>query len=162
MSIFISHTTADDALAQAVYNQLKHKHHIECYIDNMDETLKNSRGDASLASLLVNRLRKCNTLLAIITKNTKSSWWVPFEIGTARQMPRAISSYTNLEEPSRHSLDYKLPEYLLEWPRLRTREDIDIFASQYNNSLAGKTIMTRDYATAFEASALKSLGQRIL
>lgn len=65
---------------------------------------------------------RCDTLLAIVTNNTKESWWVPFEIGTAREMPRVIVSCTSLPDRASYQRD-ALPEYLLEWPRLRTEND---------------------------------------
>lgn len=81
MPIFISHTTRDDALANRVKNRLTTIHKIECYIDDIDRELAANRGKASLTPVLIDRLRKCDTLLAVVTSNTKGSWWVPFEIG---------------------------------------------------------------------------------
>ena len=100
MPIFISHTTRDDELAKKVFWRLNRIHDITCYIDDMDKELGNNRGKSSLTPLLVDRLRKCDTLLAVVTENTKGSWWVPFEIGTAREMPRVISSFTTLPDRS--------------------------------------------------------------
>jgi len=135
MPVFISHTTKDDALARRVFKRLMDHHKISCYIDDMDKELGNNRGKSSLTPLLVDRLRKCDTLLAVITENTKGSWWVPFEIGTAREMPKIIASYTSLPDRVVYNWQEALPEYLLEWPRLRTDKDIDIFASEYKNKL---------------------------
>jgi len=77
-----------------------------------------------ITELIVNRLTACSNLLALVTQNTRGSWWVPFEIGVARQAPRIITSYTNLEPR-------ELPEYLEEWPVLRGNNAIDMFAAQY-------------------------------
>ncbi len=92
MPIFISHTTRDDELAKKVFWRFNRIHNITCYIDDMDKELGNNRGKSSLTPLLVDRLRKCDTLLAVVTEHTKGSWWVPFEIGTAREMPRVRAS----------------------------------------------------------------------
>jgi len=74
MPIFISHTTRDDELAKKVFLRLNRIHDITCYIDDMDKELGNNRGKSSLTPLLVDRLRKCDTLLAVVTENTKGSW----------------------------------------------------------------------------------------
>lgn len=168
MPIFISHTTTDNALAQQVYKRLKFTHGIDCYIDDTDRELASKRGQSSLTSLLVERLRRCDTLLAVVTANTKESWWVPFEIGTAREMPRAIASVTSLPE-QQYNWQESLPEYLLEWPRLRNEGDFDVFAREYkrrsiilesghmkiNNSIAGPQTVRK-----FESDVMSLLSQR--
>lgn len=169
MPIFISHTTQDDTLAQKVYFRLKHIHSIDCYIDNMDRELANKRGSSQLTPILVDRLRRCDTLLAVVTSNTKESWWVPFEIGTAREMPRIISSYTPLPDRPAYQGQAALPEYLLEWPRLRTENDIDVFAREYRKKsllmesgrvkIAGVHAGPQDVRN-FETNIMKSLNQR--
>lgn len=168
MPIFISHTTKDNALAQKVFNRLKYNHDIDCYIDDMDKELAKKRGNSELTPFLVGRLRRCDTLLAVVTNNTKGSWWVPFEIGTAREMPRVISSYTSLPDRSTYQ-EQALPEYLLEWPRLRTDSDIDVFAREYKrNSVLMKSesvvIANRgagvQVVRKFESSIMTSLGQK--
>lgn len=171
MPIFISHTTRDDSLAQKVFLRLKHIHSIDCYIDDMDKELSKKRGNSQLTPLLVDRLRRCDTLLAVVSSNTKNSWWVPFEIGTAREMPRVITSYTSLRDQPLYDGQDALPEYLLEWPRLRSDNDIDIFAREYKlksflvESSTGRVKTAGTYAGIqdvrnFESSIMRSLGQR--
>lgn len=123
MPVFISHRSADDVIARGVYNRLKYTHNIECYIDDIDDSLKRA-GEQELTNILVKKINECTNLLAIMTANTKGSWWVPYEIGVAKQAPRVITSYTNLAE-------YDLPGYLKEWPRLRSESAIDQFAYFY-------------------------------
>jgi hypothetical protein len=169
MPIFISHTTKDDVLARKVYSRLVNIHGIICYIDDMDKELAKKRGSSQLTPVLVERLSRCDTLLAVVTSNTKGSWWVPFEIGTARQLPRIISSYTSLPERPVYTGQEALPEYLLEWPRLRTDNDIDVFAREYKHKtpimesgrvkIAGALEGLRSVEN-FESSIMKSLGQR--
>jgi len=169
MPVFISHTTQDDALARKIYSRLKLVNNIDCYIDDMDKELRSKRGTAQLTPLLVDRLRRCDTLLAVVSSNTKNSWWVPFEIGTAREMPRIIASFTSLPERSTYAGQECLPEYLLEWPRLRTDSDIDLFAREYKQKslilesgrvkIAGSPAGISEVRN-FEATVMKSLGQR--
>lgn len=124
MPVFISHRTADDWLARQAADRLKHQHGIDCYIDDIDQELKRARGTPEITALIVQRLNQCTNLLAIVTANTEGSWWVPFEVGVARQAPRVITTFTNQS-------DYSLPEYLCEWPRLRGDTAIDEFAAMY-------------------------------
>jgi len=121
MPVFISHRTADDQVAQGVYRKLHYSHGIECYIDDFDNEVSNTE---RITSRIVERLNRCTHLLAIITDNTRGSWWVPFEIGVARQAPRFITSYTSY-------FFNGLPEYLREWPVLNEPSAVDIFARMY-------------------------------
>lgn len=124
MPVFISHRTVDDEIAKSVYQRLRLHHNIDCYIDDIDAELRRASGTPAVTSLIVRRLNECTNLLAMVTENTQGSWWVPFEVGVARQAPRVITSFTNQQ-------DAQLPEYLLEWPRLRGDTAVDTFARLY-------------------------------
>lgn len=103
----------------------------------------------------------CTHLLALVTDNTKGSWWVPFEVGVARRAPRAISTFTNLLRG--------LPEYLTEWPVLRGETAIDKFAAAYKAQIAtARRMLTEKYASfgeqvrsvdSFHTRLKASLGQ---
>jgi hypothetical protein len=118
--VFISHRTVDDVLARHVYDRLSRVHQIVCYLDDLDRQTQTT----AITSLIVSRIRECTNLLALMTPNTKGSWWVPFEVGVAREAPRIITSFTNLPQ-------HDLPEYLTEWPVLRGDGAIDKFAEHY-------------------------------
>ncbi len=124
MPVFISHRTADNAIALQVALRLRTKHGITVYIDDIDQEVKKAQGTAAITALLVRRINACTNLLAIVSQNTQGSWWVPFEIGVARQSPRAITTMTN-------QTDETLPKFLLEWPRLRGDTAVDVFAQLY-------------------------------
>jgi len=123
MPVFISHRTTDNAIAIQVFARLTQTHGITCYIDDVDQRLKVAT-QTDLTKRLVEMINKCTNLLAVISANTEGSWWVPFEIGVAKQSPRVICTMTNL-------LDTSLPAYLMEWPRLRGDKAIDEFAKLY-------------------------------
>ncbi len=123
MPVFISHRTVDNSIALQVANRLKNQHGITIYLDDIDQRLKSS-SPQELTRLLVKAINECTNLIAVITTHTEGSWWVPFEIGVAKQAPRVICSMTN-------QADDALPEYLLEWPRLRGEKAIDEFAKIY-------------------------------
>jgi len=163
MPVFISHRTADDIIAQGVASRLRLHHNIKVYIDDIDIELRRTQGTSAITSLLIQRLNACTNLLAIVTQNTTGSWWAPFEIDIARQAPRVITSMTNLTDAS-------LPEYLLEWPRLRGDAAIDTFAQLYKDQRQVLTeqvlrkqasaSMQVDYVENFQTRLMSALGQR--
>ena len=124
MPVFISHRTQDDEIARKVFYYLYHHHDIKCYIDDLDEVAGAARQTNRITDLILKRLEDCTHLLAVVTENTEGSWWVPFEIGVARRAPRVISTYTDL-----YGSD--LPEYLREWPILRSNNALDEYAIIY-------------------------------
>ncbi len=162
MPVFISHRTADNAIALEVANRLRNRHNIQCYIDDLDKEAQGLSGSKAITDLIVKRLNSCTNLLAIVTNNTSGSWWVPFEIGVARQAPRVITTFTNLYSG--------LPEYLEEWPILRGENAIDIFARLYkeqsyalNQQTIRKSVQEPvQLATvdSFHRTLKSSLGQR--
>lgn len=162
MPVFISHRTADDAVAKQAADRLQNHHGITVYIDDIDKEVARARGTAAVTALICSRLSYCTNLLAIVTPNTTGSWWVPFEIGVAREAPRVITTCTNLN-------DTQLPEFLLEWPRLRGVNAIDVFAALYKQQhrlLTERVIEKRAMASdqlvtvdQFHAALKKALGQ---
>ena len=138
MPVFISHRTADDALARAVHDRLVRQHGILCYIDDLDR----QTNAKNITSLIVSRVKQCTNLLVLVTPNTQGSWWVPFEVGVAREAPRVITSFTNL-------LQSQLPEYLTEWPVLRGESAVDTFAEFYKKrSMLVKRAIAENRTTA--------------
>jgi hypothetical protein len=163
MPVFISHTTADNAIAGRVHRRLETIHAIECWIDDIDPAVAASRNSARITGLIIDRLERCTNLLAIVTANTRQSWWVPFEIGVARRAPRVISTFTNLP-------DTDLPEYVHEWPVLRGDSAVDTFASLYKSQrrqltegvLEKRASVERQigFVADFHRSLKMALGQR--
>jgi hypothetical protein len=124
MPVFISHRTADDPIARRVRDRLTNVHGIICYLDDLDKEAGPANQENRVTALIVNRLNACTNLLALVTQITRGSWWVPFEVGVARQAPRFITSYTSLTHT-------ELPPFLTEWPVLRGETAIDTFARYY-------------------------------
>jgi hypothetical protein len=156
MPVFISHRTQDDDKAKAIAYRLG-QHNIPCYLDDFDPRLRSSR---QITSLLIDAIHKCTHLMALVTNDTRESWWVPFEIGVARESPRRITTYDNST--------MTLPEYLTEWPVLTKPEHLDQFAAVYHKDKTAKPIREK-YAMAyrnlvtpddFHRELKASLGQR--
>ena len=86
MPVFISHRTADDSLAKHVANRLKTSFGIVCYLDDIDQRL-NGVSAQRLTEILVEMVNKCTNLLAVVTKNTEGSWWVPTKLESPNKLP---------------------------------------------------------------------------
>ena len=163
MPVFISHRTADDSIAQQVAFRLRHRHGIAVYIDDIDQQVSRTRGTPAITALLVRRVNECTNLLAIVTQNTRGSWWVPFEIGIARQAPRVITSFTN-------QADASLPEYLWDAPNIKNVSTVDTFARLYKQQqkvLTEQVLEKRasastqvSYVDQFHTALKAALGQR--
>lgn len=132
MPVFISHRTADDAKARALAQRLYTRHNIRCYLDDFDPEARTTR---EITDLIVNRINTCTHLMALVTDSTVGSWWVPFEIGVARQGERRITSFDNST--------VVLPEFLTEWPVMTTEADLDLFAEAYHRDRAAKPLMEK-------------------
>lgn len=132
MPVFISHRTADDAKAQALANRLYITHNIKCYLDHFDPQAKTTR---EITDLIVGRINICTHLMALVTNSTVESWWVPFEIGVARQGERRITSFD--------ASTIALPAFLTEWPVMTTEAHLDLFAEAYHRDSTAKPIMEK-------------------
>jgi len=132
MPVFISHRTADDDKAQIIANHLFNQHRIKCYLDHFDPHAYTTR---RITDLLMKKIHDCTHLMALITDSTTGSWWVPFEIGVARESDRRISSFDKST--------IKLPEYLTEWPVLNSQRDLDEFAELYHKDKTAKPIIEK-------------------
>lgn len=156
MPVFISHRTADDALAAHVFSHLM-KQGIYCYLDNLD---KEAQTTNDITALILGRLSLTSHLIAVVTQNTAGSWWVPFEIGVATESAKRIASYTRLRS--------FLPEYLLKWPALESDSDLNAFASEYRRDrpiqekrASFSRAEQRSDAESFHRSLKAAIGQRI-
>lgn len=116
MKVFISHQQKDAVAAKTVYDTLRYNG-VEAYLDLLDSALlKDGR---QLTSHIVSKIGESTDVIAVVSDNTKESWWVPFEIGVATDKPRPIATYI--------CGWVSLPEYLDFWPQLRTPSDINAY-----------------------------------
>ncbi len=73
--------------------------------------------------------------MALVTNATVGSWWVPFEIGVARQGDRRITSYD--------ASTVELPEFLTEWPVMTSEMHLDLFAEAYHRDKTAKPMIEK-------------------
>ncbi len=153
MPVFISHKKTDRSDAIRIASYLNDKGVI-CYVDEFDPTLQNID---DITKAIMDRVRDCSHLMAVVSENTNDSWWVPFEIGVASEIDKRICSYK--------IRSVSLPEYLEKWPILHTSTHLDKFIQHYNDDntvqlnerrMYATTIHTADY---FHRNLKSSIGQ---
>lgn len=120
MPVFLSHQKKDADFAKEIYNFLV-ANRIRCYIDEFDEALRRS---SDITGTIMNRISQCTHLLAVVSPNTQTSWWVPFEIGVASKANRRIASMK--------ATTVTLPEYLEIWPVMSKVTHLNYYVQLYN------------------------------
>lgn len=128
MTVFISHKNTDELQARRIDAQLKAAG-IATYLDVLDPK---SKSTSDITSVITDRIIECSHLIAIVSDNTKESWWVPFEIGGATVHNKRICTYAISAE--------QLPDYLKKWPILKSENAISTFIKNYKSD----TKLTRD------------------
>lgn len=121
---FISHKGDDLSLAE-ILGMLLHVSGIKSYLDQWDPEVD---GDSiELETYLRGIIRDTPSILAVITENTTTSWWVPFEIGVARETESHIATFIQVDE---NRTDPKeLPSYLRAWPILASYNEVTAWAA---------------------------------
>ena len=92
--IFISHRSSDKKEASAVSHYIRNCG-IDVYIDLDDNGLQLAtvKNDAQgIVNHIQDGLKKSTHLLALLSEDTKESWWVPYEIGYAKKAGKSIAS----------------------------------------------------------------------
>ena len=95
IKVFISHKDSDSELAERVARRVRFNG-MDTYLDTIDDALAKDGPD--LAELLVARMSSCQQLIAVVSSQTKDSWWVPWEIGVGSEKAsgwRVIPSSTS-------------------------------------------------------------------
>jgi hypothetical protein len=92
--VLISYSRRDRETAREVADALRASR-IDYYLDEDDEELQIA-DEQEKHTIVVQRieagLAACTHLMGIITQNTKDSWWVPYEIGSAKGHDRSSDS----------------------------------------------------------------------
>lgn len=117
--VFISHKQEDSRTATDIASYLI-MNGLDVYLDVIDNQLSKSGPD--LADYIRGQLEKCSQLLAVISTRTHSSGWVPWEIGVATEKERFLASFV--------ADNSSVPEFLMKWPYLRTRQDLDLYIAE--------------------------------
>lgn len=119
MKVFISHKSEDVELAKEIAVSLEQKG-FKLYFDAYDDVIKTT---VDRPSHIQNEIRNSTHLLVIVTKNTKDSWWVPFEIGLSTALDKKIATFTNMK-------NIPLPSFLRKWPVMDNQRKWDVYLNE--------------------------------
>ena len=140
--VFISHKGEDIRIAESVGDALQ-RSGLSGYIDRWDPAVE---GDSpELEIYLQSIIRETKTILAIVTENTPLSWWVPFEIGVARETDSQIATFLEVKRFSTARIE--MPSYLKKWPILASTTGLQIWARR----MAGASVFEGRFYFAKEA-----------
>lgn len=145
MPVFISHKKEDTNAAMVIGQQLRFAG-IRVYIDELDPETKNTE---DITSLVLSRLNSCSHLIAVLSKKSQASWWIPFEIGAASNSHHRISSY-KIEAMSE-------PEYLQKWPIMSQQNHLQRFINLYKVESSHVALSRRSIASD---QSLDSVGEK--
>lgn len=127
--VFISHKNTDSRLAERVASRVR-RNGLSVYLDTIDDALQKDGHD--LADHLLRRMSECQQLIAVVSEATKTSWWVPWEIGVGSEKGFRMASFSETY--------VSLPTYLEKWPALHTDHHIDLYCQYSSNT---ETAMNR-------------------
>lgn len=141
MIIFVSHKDSDTLRASDVAKGLRDNGH-QVYMDAFDDGLKH--GTADLADYLRVRLAQCDALIAVVSRNTQGSWWVPWEIGVATERDYPLGTF--------QCDDTTPPDYLKKWPILKSMADLGLFADLVKSVQSRTTTIRLSQSKSLEES----------
>lgn len=127
---FISHKSTDLGPAQAAAMLLANAG-LVAYLDRWDRNVNGD--DPDLEDYLRTVIRRTPSILTIVSEETITSWWVPFEVGVARETESEIATFLQIN-PEGPRLD--LPSYLKKWPILASPAELQTWAVHFAHSLA--------------------------
>ncbi len=166
--VFISHKSEDERIAVWIYATLKGRG-VDAYIDKLDPFVNAAKGE-ELGEYFRRQLQQCTHLMAVISDKTKSSWWVPFEIGIATEREYPLSTFADQGDnyrsyPSSYRPNFDIPDYLRKWPYLQTASDLDSYIRVLNMmsttaQFSESTGQRRSYTKDFYINLRSYLGQR--
>lgn len=112
--IFLSHsfTDADSVVGlKAIIESLGHS----VYVDWMaDPQLDRSKVSPATAEQLRNRMRSCGSLFFVVSDNSPTSKWMPWELGYFDALRKKVAILPLVVQPGR--MDFKGQEYLGLYP----------------------------------------------
>ena len=149
MKVFISHKSTDAQIASVIYSEFK-KHGAEAYLDVLDSF---SGDGEKLTNHIREQLNKCSDIIVVMSELTKTSWWVPFEIGMSAQVEMPTATYL--------TTSITLPDFLTYWPQLSKLSDIAKYVtvrkrvwrtdSLFESRMTSKTYSTGEFYRQLKA-----------
>lgn len=153
--VFLSHRTKDDDLADIVAKCIQ-REGLTVFLDS--EHLNPSQDGPEMGDTIKSCVGRSLSLVALLTDNTKESWWVPFEIGIATTMEKFLSTYT------KYMLEANRPSYLEKWPQVSTHSQLHDWCSYLKQVkdtaspyLSGNILKSANVSSADYTSIMKSM-----
>lgn len=151
--VFISHRSLDKPIAAAIAGLLEELH-LHYWFDRDDQDTQRAaalgmKGDLALVHAIDRGIRHSTRILGILSENTRLSWWVPYELGSARAvgipasfLVQASLQIDSLPEFIRLSSLYWSLDELLRWITC-------LPGSPLNSTLKSPSTLTRNMLTSF-------------
>lgn len=145
--IFLSHASKDKEAVRNIGGYIM-KAGVDIYLDENDSDLQTAiespDNHSSVTQCIENGLSKSTDILCIVSEDTKSSWWVPYEVGYGKKSDAQIA--TLLLEDVR-----EIPSYLYISKLLK-----DIYAlNLYLDSLEKSIIFNESFQYKYTNSSGK-------
>ena len=124
--VFISHKSDDNLEAVRIAEFFK-RNGIDVFIDVEEPDLQKavkSHNTNEIVQLIQMGLNNSTHLLALISDDTRTSWWVPYEIGFAKKGGKVIASLLLKKYL------YDFPDFLKVEKTMKTIDDLKQFTSQ--------------------------------
>jgi len=139
--VFISHQKKDRDEAEKIAKYLK-RVGIDVYFDEYDRELQiatSNNDPKAVVGAIKKGINNSTHMLCIISKNTLTSKWVPFEVGYGYDK-------TDLATVVLKGIkNYELPDYIKVAPIIRDIYDITNFAKNHGNKYILEAKMYSDY-----------------
>lgn len=139
--VFISHQKRDRDEAEKIAKYLE-RVGIEVYFDEYDEELQiatTNNDPKAVVNAIKKGINNSTHMLCVISKNTLTSKWVPFEVGYG--FDKTDLATVVLKGVSNSDL----PDYIKTAPIIRDIYDITKFANTHGNRYILETKMFSDY-----------------
>ena len=154
---FISHKSTDILPAEQAASILG-RTGLTPYLDRWDPKVN---GDSpELEDYLRGLIRDIPNMLTVVSPETINSWWVPFEVGVARETRSQIATYLI---PGGVGTRLDLPSYLRKWPILATHGELAQWAiATGTHNVSSVYRMSADFAatvTPMEITRLEQEGR---
>ena len=113
MDVFVSHKNEDRDDAEDVAKTIAASG-LKVYLDIWDHNVNDG---PELVDYIESIIKNSKSLIAVVSRNTVTSWWVPLEIGIAITREKCIGTYSTTAYTA------GFPSYLEKWPILKNSED---------------------------------------
>lgn len=129
--IFISHKSEDIKAAKAVAEVIM-SNGVDVYLDVNDSGLQSATREndsQKIVDCIENALLKSSHICVLVTNKTKESWWVPYEVGYAKNGEKNIASLLLKDV-------YDFPDFLKIERKLRGLSDLKNYIKEISGQQA--------------------------